>query len=262
MKSKAFTLVELLVVIFILGLLLGILFPVVRKSRQKARSLHCGLNLKKIAAAMSMYEQNNGTFPHGFDFHDRKPPPNGYVGYHSYDMLGWWWFNFLENIFNEQAINSDDVLKCPSRNVQDPGVEEENVLCGNYGVNRYIFKDNSNIPFMVDEEFRGTPLSINQIKQASQALMIIDSGYALVSWKAAVENAGGLYENINRDKYFYIPGLKINEQRDISKECLEDANYGRHQNKSINIAFVDLHIENKKADDLLINQIDGKYTNL
>jgi prepilin-type N-terminal cleavage/methylation domain-containing protein/prepilin-type processing-associated H-X9-DG protein len=261
MKKKAFTLVELLTVIFILGLLLSILFPVVHKFREKARSLNCSLNLKKIAMVMSAYEQNDGTFPHGFDQHEFEPPSEGFVGDSLLDFMGWWWFHFLEDILKEQALDNNKLLQCPSRNFQDT-IVGENLLCGNYGVNRFICKDNLGIFSSIDNEFTGTPLSVNQIKHTSESMLIMDSGYTLMSWKAAIGNKGRLYENIRREKYFYIPGLKINKQREISNECLKDANFGRHSNKSVNIAFVDMHVENRKADDFLVKQVDDEYVNL
>jgi prepilin-type N-terminal cleavage/methylation domain-containing protein/prepilin-type processing-associated H-X9-DG protein len=59
-----FTLIELLVVIAIIAILAAILFPVFAQAREKARSSTCLSNLKQIALALSMYEQDfDGTFP-------------------------------------------------------------------------------------------------------------------------------------------------------------------------------------------------------
>jgi len=261
MNSKAFTLIEMLVVIFILALLLGIVIPVLRKSREQAKSLHCRLNLKKIAEIMSMYEQNNGSFPQGFDIHEHIRPSGNYIGSGAHDSRGWWWFHFLHGLFIEHGHEKDKLLWCPSRKVRDPG-GRLNVLCGNYGVNRSICKDNPTMPQLVDEEFKGTPLGLNRIKHPSQAMLVMDSGYTLVSWWAALENADTVYENKKREDHFYVPGLSINIKRNISHRCLDDANYGRHSNKRINIAFADMHVENKKSDDLLVQKMDDGYINL
>lgn len=60
----AFTLVELLVVIGIIALLLGILFPVLRKAKSKADQVFCMHNLKQINLGMTFYlEANNDTYP-------------------------------------------------------------------------------------------------------------------------------------------------------------------------------------------------------
>lgn len=61
---RAFTLVELLVVLLIIGGLLGILLPVLPRVRDSARSVACTANLRSIGQAMSMYlDENLGVFP-------------------------------------------------------------------------------------------------------------------------------------------------------------------------------------------------------
>src|SRR5689334_6058578 len=61
-----FTLVELLVVIGIIAVLIGILLPVINKSRQNSLTLKCQTQLRELYHGLSMYAvDNKGRLPWG-----------------------------------------------------------------------------------------------------------------------------------------------------------------------------------------------------
>ena len=63
---RAFTLVELLVVIGIIDLLIAILLPALGKARASARTVTCAANLRSIVQGAHIYaSQNKGYFPGG-----------------------------------------------------------------------------------------------------------------------------------------------------------------------------------------------------
>jgi prepilin-type N-terminal cleavage/methylation domain-containing protein/prepilin-type processing-associated H-X9-DG protein len=64
MRRNGFTLVELLVVVAILAVLAGLLFPVLAQARARARQATCLSNVRQIGTAFALYAQ---------DFDERLP---------------------------------------------------------------------------------------------------------------------------------------------------------------------------------------------
>ena len=77
----AFTLVELLVVMAILGVLVALLLPAVQSAREAARRAHCTNNLRQIGLALHNFESQMRQFPPGG--RPALPDASGQISYWS-----------------------------------------------------------------------------------------------------------------------------------------------------------------------------------
>src|SRR4051812_39144710 len=74
-KRKAFTLVELLVVIGIIAVLVGILLPALNKARSSAQKIKCAAQLRNLGQAFVLYANAN----------------KGKLPQHKQDGMAWLW---------------------------------------------------------------------------------------------------------------------------------------------------------------------------
>ena len=261
MRRTAFTLIELLVVIVIISMLLALLLAAPNRAKECARTVLCGSNLKQLYLSLTMYNQNNGTLPHGFTdaIYFPSPPAGGYLGDASKDKQGIWWFQAFLDI-NNKNCNQDSIARCPSNSLR--GIElRDNILCGNYGINRSVCKDSESVTGIIGSEFVGAPLRLNSINNSAKTLLIVDSGYSIISWRGASDITGPTFNNPMRESEFYIPGLSANEDRPLLPEFTEDTLKGRHPNRTVNVIFADGHFARTKADELLVEETSNGFKN-
>jgi len=82
--KQAFTLVELLVVIAVIGIMVGLLLPAVQAAREAGRRVSCLNNLKQISLAVINYHDQARRFPSGFIRQATDPTADRH-------KIGWGW---------------------------------------------------------------------------------------------------------------------------------------------------------------------------
>lgn len=103
--SRAFTLVELLVVISLIAILTALLLPSLARSKQSARAIQCIGNLRQLGIAANVYASDNGRFPSIVEWLYTIKPPGA--------------TDFTKGQLYPYA-KSKDVYRCPSETGIDP----------------------------------------------------------------------------------------------------------------------------------------------
>ena len=101
---RAFTIIELLVVVAIIGLLTAIMLPSLRSVRTQARRTVCGTNLRQIGVAMAGYlGDNDDRFPHATFMPSsirQSPGSPGPV--------------YITDMLNPYLKGNTEIFKCPA----------------------------------------------------------------------------------------------------------------------------------------------------
>jgi prepilin-type N-terminal cleavage/methylation domain-containing protein len=106
-NPKAFTLIELLTVIGIIGLLVAILLPVLARARGAAFKLKCSSNLGQIGLATSLYCNDSQEF-----YPSAKDPVSTDPAY--WLWMGRGWRQFLNEYLSAKENGKAGVFLCPA----------------------------------------------------------------------------------------------------------------------------------------------------
>ena len=217
MKHKAFTLIELLIVIAIIAILAAILFPVFARARENARRSSCLSNLRQIGLGIMQYVQ---------DYDETYPAASRYTwGVYGETNSG------VTTIWRNDItpyVKNDQVFVCPSvSHLPNTGSSTK------YGVNSSVMK-----PYNARNNSTGELypyVKIASIVSVSSTYLLMDSGghqiYPSLCWTSGAT-------------YNYIPGMGAvgATQGTITADYVDDFKTGRHFG-GLNVVFADGHVK-------------------
>ena len=195
MRRKAFTLVELLVVIGIIALLISILLPSLNRARENANWLKCLSNLRQCGQAFMMYCNNNkGRFPQAG------------AGTNPHDWIFWEASRKLDDSMIAPYLGipvNPEVLRCPSDIVTNhlsrisPGVPS---YAYSYSSNYLITRLPPAFGSIYGPGEQNIPIRISDIVSASDKLLLIDESHTTVddgcwAWMSTLGSGQNLISN-------------------------------------------------------------------
>ena len=158
-KRKAFTLVELLLVIAIIGVLVGLLLPAVQAAREASRRMQCSNRLKQIGLAMHNYHAAHNQLPTGyysFPTRDGSGPASLKIDPLTWDAgPGWGWGAMILPFLEEAAAAEQIQYAQPIWDVRHSEVIATRIpsfLCpsATQGDDAFIVQNQTGAPLVVD----------------------------------------------------------------------------------------------------------------
>ena len=215
-RSRAFTLIELLEVVAIIGILAAILFPVFARARENARRSSCMSNLKQMGLGMMMYVQDyDETFP---------------AWYYNNPSTQYWWQLI------QPYTKSEQLFRCPSSPLA--GSLTYQPQNGEYGIN-----------FLISRNPGDARIKLSTIQSASTIYMMMDAGIAYVSDSTILSpSAASYYVPGTGDA-----GRDCSALTDSNYKS--DCQSGRHFG-GVNITFADGHVKWYQSQSVVQQAVD------
>jgi prepilin-type N-terminal cleavage/methylation domain-containing protein/prepilin-type processing-associated H-X9-DG protein len=220
MHRAAFTLIEVMVVVVIVGMLAAIIFPVFAKARGAAMKTSCVSNLKELALASMIYEQD----------HDETIFPYGYNLGPKYLT---WWGDLMTGDAEDGLLypytKSNRIRGCPSALNLPTGTPHTYTM--GYGVNfRLFYNYPPNSP-----PFGFIAIGLSEVEEPTQTVFMADSA----RWDTEQKLAVGTAWLIGDSWYTHL--------------------HGRHVGDMANVAWMDGHVNSEHISFPIVDQGNSPF---
>jgi prepilin-type N-terminal cleavage/methylation domain len=214
-RRRAFTLIELLTVIAIIGVLAAIIVPVTGRVRDSAKASKCASNIRQIAHAALLYaDDHKGVLPSAHT-------PNDSGGY---SVTAWWWSLYPD------YIGAADVFACPN---------DETTLGGNATFTRNgRTLANGKVSY-------GNPGQSRTNKALGKSLRVFSIPARTVLFTEFQQNTMQLAQTWHADKPFWV---SVNAK---SPEGGDVVAFPHSGGGKTNLAFLDGHVTAMSARDIV-----------
>ncbi len=186
-RARAFTLVELLVVIGVIAVLIAILLPVLTSARKAAQATQCASNLRQLLIASTAYIQENKGYwpPAHLDFLSKNK-----TRWHGDRASSTAPFDFNGSVL-KRFLQTKQIKLCAAFEPTKAGFE---AACGGYGYNNHYLGSSSEepapgslSPAAWDQQLGNIPAKQNMIRRPAEKIAFADTAMATNSSQHLIE---------------------------------------------------------------------------